>query len=339
MTDILPSTMSFLSLSAPKSVFGPPPLLYVLRTQPIKTLIRLLDYLSNLLRSRPKPGSPPLRVVCVSDTHCLKTPYIPDGDLLIHAGDLTNKGTPQEIQAQIDWLDSLRHEHKIVVAGNHDTYLDPRSRSTLPPSDQKGTIDWKSLHYLQHTSTALNFASSGRTLRIHGAPQIPACGGPEHAFQYPRGRDAWSDTVPSGTDILVTHTPAKHHLDLPAALGCEHLLAELWRVQPRLHVFGHVHAGRSDLFGSLKGGREAVRWDERQARVERALGRRDGFFAAMLDPRAWMDLVKISFYGVVGAVWTRIWGGEMPRSTVMVLASLMYCDSGELRNEAQVVEI
>lgn len=26
-------------------------------------------------------------------------------------------------------------------------------------------------------------------------------------------------------------------------LGCNHLLGELWRVKPRLHVFGHVHEG------------------------------------------------------------------------------------------------
>jgi len=145
--------------------------------------------------------------------------------------------------------------------------------------------------------------------------------------------------VPSDVDVLVTHTPPKYHLDLPIALGCEHLLGELWRVQPALHVFGHVHAGKSDLLGLLKGGKEVVRWDERQARVERALARPNGFFTAILSPRSWIDLVKITFYGLAGAVWTRVWGGEIPRSTTMVLASLMYCDSGELRNLAQVVEI
>lgn len=330
--------MSFPSFSAPNHIFDPPALLYLLRTQPMKTLIRFLDYFFNVFRSAPKASAPPIRVVCISDTHCLKTPYIPDGDLLIHAGDLANKGTPEELQAQIDWLDSFRHEHKIVIAGNHDTYLDARSRTTLAPSDQKGTLDWKGLRYLQHNSATLKF-QSGRTIKVYGAPQIPECGGPQNAFQYPRGRDAWFDTVPEDTDILVTHTPPKYHLDLPVALGCEHLLQELWRVQPALHVFGHIHAGKSDLLGMLKGGKEVVRWDERQARVERALARKDGFFPAVLDPRAWVDLIKITFYAAGGAVWTRVWGGKTPRSTTMVLASLKYCNTGELRNPAQVVEI
>lgn len=324
---------------APSNIFLPPPLLHQLRTQPIKTLIRLLDYLFSLLRSGPAPVRPPIRIVCISDTHCLTTPYIPAGDLLIHAGDLCNAGTPAELQAQIDWLASLPHPHKIVIAGNHDTYLDPRSRATLASADQTaGPIDWKSLTYLQHASATLTFPS-GRTVRVYGAPQIPACGGPEHAFQYPRGADAWSDTVPADTDVLVTHTPPKHHLDLPAALGCEHLLREVWRVQPAVHVFGHVHAGKSDLLGALRGGREVVRWDGRQARVERALGRAEGWWAEVLSWRAWADVVRVCLEGVAGAVWTRVWGGSAAGSTVTVLASLMYCDSGELRNAAQVVEI
>ncbi|KAG1865601.1 Metallo-dependent phosphatase-like protein, partial [Suillus tomentosus] len=48
--------------------------------------------------------------------------HIP-GDTLIHAGDLTHSGTPRELQVAFDWLVSLPHEDKIVIAGNHDTYL------------------------------------------------------------------------------------------------------------------------------------------------------------------------------------------------------------------------
>ena len=318
--------------------FAPPPLLYLLYVQPIKTAIRFLDFFFSFLRSKPKPASPSLRVVCISDTHCLTTPYIPSGDILIHAGDLANQGTPEQIQKQIDWLDGLHFEHKIAIAGNHDTFLDPRSRKTLSLDDQRGTLDWRSVRYLQHSSITLK-CNSGRSVKVYGAPQIPECGGPDNAFQYIRGSDAWSDTIPSDIDILVTHTPPKHHLDLPSGLGCEHLLAEVWRVQPTLHVFGHIHAGKSDLLGSLKGGKEVVRWDERQRRIERALSRPDGFFTAVLNPRCWIDLIKITFYGTTGALWTRIWGGKTPGSTTMVLASLMYTNSGELRNPAQVVEI
>lgn len=331
-----PITMS--SLLGPSSPFGPPSLLYILLTQPTKTLMRLIDLALSLLRSRPRSLPLPIRIVCISDTHTLKASYIPDGDLLIHAGDLTNAGTPSELQAQIDWLDSLPHQHKVVIAGNHDTYLDPRSRRTLSPEERYGELDWKGLYYLQHSGTTLRFHKGKRELKVYGAPQIPACGGEEFAFQYPRGHDAWSETVPEGIDVLVTHTPPKYHLDLPAALGCEHLLTEVWRVQPTVHVFGHMHAGKSDMLGWLKDGKEIVRWERGQRALERALSRPDGLVRGLLGPRSWIDVVKVLWHGVAGVVWDRIWGGES-QATVMVNASLMFNNTGELRNAAQVTVI
>jgi hypothetical protein len=68
--------------------------------------------------------APPIRVVCLSDTHN-ETPHVPDGDILIHAGDLTQNGTFTELQAQLSWLAKLPHQYKIVIAGNYDLLLDP----------------------------------------------------------------------------------------------------------------------------------------------------------------------------------------------------------------------
>jgi len=325
---------------APESPFNPPSLLYVLLTQPLKTVTLFLDYGFSLLRTLPSPGSPTIRIVCISDTHTLKAVHVPDGDLLVHAGDLTNAGTPAELQAQIDWLNSLPHQHKVAIAGNHDTYLDPRSRRTLPTKDQEDSIDWKGIHYLQHSPLRLTFHAGARSLNLYGAPQIPACGGEEFAFQYPRGHDAWSETISEDVDVLITHTPPKHHLDLPAALGCEHLLREVWRVRPAVHVFGHVHAGKTDTLGWLNGGREIVRWDEGQRCLERALGRPDGLIRGLLDPRGWFDVARILVYGVSGVLWDRVWGGGQSESkTIMVNAALMYSNTGELRNRPQVVDI
>ncbi|KAK4570171.1 hypothetical protein LTR86_002251 [Recurvomyces mirabilis] len=326
------------SLFAPGSIFDPPSELHLLLTQPIKTLIRFLDYGFSLLHSSPKRGSPPIRIVCMSDTHTLQAAHVPDGDLLIHAGDMGNEGTPAELQAQIDWIDQLPHKYKVVIAGNHDTYLDPRSRKTLSQQDQQDTINWRSLRYLQHSSVTLHFGGGRRQLRLYGAPQIPACGGSNFAFQYPRGHDAWSETIPDDTDVLITHTPAKYHLDLPAALGCEHLLREVRRVRPALHIFGHVHAGRSDTMGWLKDGRETVQWSKGQACLEHAMTRSKGFIRAVLDPRAWVDVVKLVYHGVAEVLWDRIWGGYSER-TIMINAALMYNSTGRLGNEVQVVDI
>ena len=60
-------------------------------------------------------GSGPeyLRVVCVSDTHEMAeemTEPVPDGDLLIHAGDFTNNGQREAVEKFNLWLGSLPHK-------------------------------------------------------------------------------------------------------------------------------------------------------------------------------------------------------------------------------------
>jgi predicted MPP superfamily phosphohydrolase len=315
-------------------IFEPPTRLERIFSAPLKYLIRLLYRLSTRLRSAPRPKSPPIRVVCISDTHTLKYDDIPDGDLLIHAGDLTNAGTVAEIQQALNWLASLPHKYKVIIAGNHDTYLDPRSRMTLAVDDRSGKLNWKGMHYLQHNSITLAFPSRNgglRKLNIYGAPQIPACGGSNFAFQYPRGQDAWTDTIPLNTDLLITHTPPKYHLDLVnPSLGCEHLLREVWRVKPRLHVFGHVHVGA---------GRRIVWWDEVQRAYESGISRGSkGIIQEAFDIYSWVALAKVVVYGATGIIWNRIWGGE-PRSTTMINAALMYNNTGRLGNKVQVVDV
>lgn len=77
------------------------------------------------------PKSPGhLRFVCVSDTHGLTrkmTSLIPDGDVLLHAGDFSNTGEPAIVSAFNDWLASISISCKIVIAGNHDLTFDPQS--------------------------------------------------------------------------------------------------------------------------------------------------------------------------------------------------------------------
>jgi 3',5'-cyclic AMP phosphodiesterase CpdA len=59
-------------------------------------------------------------IVAISDTHGLHASGpIPDGDILVHAGDISSTGKFQEVAAAAQWLKSLPHRHKIVVAGNH----------------------------------------------------------------------------------------------------------------------------------------------------------------------------------------------------------------------------
>ena len=49
---------------------------------------------------------------------------IPNGDLLIHAGDISSRGRLEEIEMFNDWMGSLPHRHKVVIAGNHDFFFE-----------------------------------------------------------------------------------------------------------------------------------------------------------------------------------------------------------------------
>lgn len=339
--------------------FDPRPFRDYLISSPLAALLYPLHHLLLRLRGppqRPTSSSPSIRVVCISDTHTHQWAPIPDGDLLIHAGDLSNDGSVHEIQAAVNWLKSLPHLHKVVVSGNHDGYFDPRSRSD---EDRHKSIDWGDIHYLQHSSVKLSFPATPtkevnstpdtdantnvRTLTVYGAPQIPAIVpfGPEHAFTYPPDRDRWTGTIPSHTDILVTHTPPENHLDLSPvySTGCPYLLSEIWRVRPALHVMGHVHAA----YGS-----EPVFWDEAQRAWEcLSASRRErakfptrwallGFLRDLLDLAGWFDAINVIFYGVLGVVWARVWRGES-RGGWMVNAACTFRNTGQLRNPPQVV--
>ncbi len=226
-----------------------------------------------------------ISVICISDTHTTQ-PDLPDGDVLIHAGDLTHCGSFAEIQTALDWINGQPHRHKIVIAGNHDLLLDEGCDGQIYTADsaaavERDNLNWGSIIYLQNSSTTINCAN-GRQLKVYGSPMTPKHG--NWAFQYPRTEDVWTNTVSDDTDVLVTHGPPRAHLDL-LNFGCEYLLRELWRVRPRLHVFGHVHGGC---------GVERVRFDWLQEAYERAVVAKGGVWNLV-------RVVKAFLWGFVGS--------------------------------------
>lgn len=261
------------------------------RRDPPTFLIRWL-YKHKLPVETPKSTpSPRISLVCISDTHCTQ-PDLPDGDVLLHAGDLTNQGTFAEIQAQLNWISSLPHRYKVVIAGNHDSLLDPEYVKRRPDKIYEGEgtaradLDWGSIVYLNNTSIQLRFPGadgrSDRLLKIFGSPWTEQFG--TWAFQYPPIRDVWSHTVPDDTDVLLVHGPPKGHLDLEGK-GCPKLLREIRRVRPRLVVFGHIHAGH---------GREDVVWDS---------GIQGAYDRTMMGDAKWGV--------VVAAIWWATWESVM----------------------------
>ena len=202
-----------------------PPWWTYLLSNPTRGLAQLLY---NARTVAPRLHVNPVKVVCISDTHNAK-PEIPDGDLLLHAGDLTQSGRLQEVSEVLDWLRTLPHPHKVIIGGNHDFAL----------QSGKDNLDFHGITYLQESTTRIKF-ENGRILNIYGSPWSRKNG--NWAFEYSPHQDLWTNNSPREADIFITHMPPKYHLDIDG-YGEERLLKELWRVRPRLHVFGHVHGG------------------------------------------------------------------------------------------------
>lgn len=205
-----------------------------------------------------------MRIVCLSDTHCFGPRIaVPDGDLLLHAGDHTFHGTELETRRALDWLASLPHRHKVFIAGNHDFYFD----RSAPPSfhyrrswslERATPVDtllneYPTLTYLEDSATIVNGYA------IYGAPWTPWFH--SWAFNFPQydadvaARATWAK-IPNGTNILLTHTPPDGILDRACIYpddtrhGDPYLRNVLDRRHSlRLHVFGHIHEqyGRKDV--------------------------------------------------------------------------------------------
>ena len=59
-----------------------------------------------------------VRIVCVSDTHNDDlTGQVPDGDILLHAGDMTDDGTYDELEIALGWIRKLPHKLKLIIPG------------------------------------------------------------------------------------------------------------------------------------------------------------------------------------------------------------------------------
>lgn len=174
-----------------------------------------------------------VQIVCLSDTHGQhRRIRVPDGDILIVAGDLTVYGKRSEYRYFNEWLGELPHKHKIVIAGNHDKaiYYMPKESAQ------------------RRLSNAIYLLDSEVTvegIRIYGSPWTPNF--LNWYFMLDRGpqiRAKW-DLIPQGIDILVTHGPPIGYRDWSSFssvnMGCEELRKAVGRVKPKLHVFGHNH--------------------------------------------------------------------------------------------------
>lgn len=178
-----------------------------------------------------------------SDTHGLhdRIQALPDGDVLIHAGDFMNGGyDTHELLSFNRWLGEQPFESRIVIGGNHDRLFED--------SPQQARALLTNAIYLENTGVTINGMS------FWGSPYTPEF--MDWAFMYPRGPRAkliW-EQIPEHLDVLITHGPPFGILDQfePGGehLGCAELLNAVAAKRPKLHIFGHIHGGA----GKVKNG-------------------------------------------------------------------------------------
>lgn len=162
-----------------------------------------------------------MRIVCISDTHA-SPPPLPPGDILIHAGDATNFSSIQELQKFREWWDAQDYEYKLFIPGNHES------------EQYSDFVPIPNLHLKSTTIAGMVFAGCSFIPRLEGFP-----------FYRPASHRRRVYQAMGKVDVLITHAPPFGILDRVKEehLGCRVLAEEIENINPRLHVFGHIHEG------------------------------------------------------------------------------------------------
>lgn len=174
-----------------------------------------------------------MKVTVISDTHnkhhLLK---LKRGDLLIHAGDISGKGTKIEIEDFLKWFSGQPFKYKIFIAGNHDFFFEEKNKKQIEQ------LIPENMTYLNDSGVEVE------GIKIWGSPVQPWFY--DWAFNRKRGLEIkkhW-DLIPLDTNILVTHGPAFGVLDKTTRgdhAGCLDLKNVIDSIKPDYHICGHIH--------------------------------------------------------------------------------------------------
>lgn len=185
-----------------------------------------------------------MKLVLMSDTHELHDQVqVPDGDVLVHAGDFTMVGEIKAIKSFNDWLGKQPHPIKIVIPGNHDKLFEKNEQLC------------RSL--ITNARVLIDESVFVQGLRFYGMPWTPTFG---YGWAYNANSQLMGQKVsaiPDDTDVLISHGPPKHVLDQTYNgdhAGSPALLHDLSaRLHPKVVVFGHIHEGYgrcADMFNA-----------------------------------------------------------------------------------------
>lgn len=186
-----------------------------------------------------------MKIVCTSDTHGqMSKVKIPECDLLLHSGDVSMRGYQWEVEKFLSEFAQAPARHHVFIAGNHDYFFQDN-----PEDARKLLAKFPQIHYLENSGIEIE------GIKIWGSPNQPWFY--DWAFNFPpdvdsyrkEAEETWGQ-IPDGTDIVLTHGPPHRILDRVSRLvggetdpsvGCRYLLDRILQVNPRLHLFGHIH--------------------------------------------------------------------------------------------------
>jgi Icc-related predicted phosphoesterase len=196
-----------------------------------------------------------MEITFISDTHWLVrdaadrqdlADMLPGGPILVHAGDVSGRGTEMEITKFLDWFSELPYMHKVLIAGNHDFFFE----IAKPKEVEELLSKYPGITYLNDSGVTIE------GIKFWGSPVTPFFH--NWAFnRYPNEIQKHWDLIPEGVDVLITHGPPHDILDFTEydrmAVGCPKLLEKVKQVKPKVHVFGHIHEarGKKEIDGTL----------------------------------------------------------------------------------------
>lgn len=183
---------------------------------------------------------------------------LPEADVVLHCGDLSKRGRPDEMRKTFDMLRGLNAPLKLVIAGNHDLAFDDTNycHDNSDGSDDDAIkpnpkpmykevlqiakdAEVDGVQYLTEGTYSFDLANGSR-LRIYASQYTPQYG--YWAFQYQGGEHNFD--IPSDVDVAMTHGPPLGILDRTSGgdrAGCGTLFRSLYRARPKIHCFGHIH--------------------------------------------------------------------------------------------------
>ena len=229
-----------------------------------------LDYNPKLFDSLIEENCKPeergfIRFVCISDTHGqFKDIKLPKGDVLIHCGDFSSKGSKKEIKEFSKWLGKQDFLQRVVIAGNHEFSFDLEYEEILKerfsykptfPSNE----DFKEVKSLLTNCIYLEDQETDIFgYKVYGTPWQNEYS--RSAFQRkPEICDSKFDKIPKNIDILISHSPPYGFCDEPSKAGIDHAGSKYLAqkvcedIKPIVHVFGHLHEAYGVKFGGSCG--------------------------------------------------------------------------------------